>query len=176
MQQWRRLLTATFDVLLVRRKSLEAFRLASEAHSSDNAALFNYHEDHWIFQTDAYSERALKMLKLSCRTLPLTKPAKTLERETVDEVHTFQQLFRERIRNPLAHGGGDGVLALDPYWDAVVAAKDLLDIELVMATIAAGPAVPAPRRAWRLDQYALNWRALDQRCEHAASVVLSSCG
>jgi hypothetical protein len=126
LRKWPALLTAIFDVELVRGKVVECHDHLKNLRDSDQPEAgywFAYHLDLWTFQSDAFINRGSNLYtKVIRAVLRHCDPAwAEFEKEIAAAVAVDRSDFG-KVRHPLAHGLGAGVDAMTQHWEAVLAA------------------------------------------------------
>lgn len=155
LPRWPALLTAFFDFEYVRSKVVDCHRLleqTKDAPSADGSFWFNYHLDHWIFQTDAFMDRCDRLFMQIVRSVirPLDPKWQMFERHLAEQVQVLKEPIA-RIRNPLAHGLGSGVAGLSDQWEPILAAPvNVFDEEFVESSVGGfrSPVGVQRRRSW----------------------------
>ena len=118
--KWRPLLTTTLDTELAINQlkvTLELLRLTPSKGllipEGTEGTLVFYYIHTWVFWTDALLERARKLIKKAVRALvrPNNTNWQSIEDEVSKPINELSKELREKMRNPLAHGGGAGVSA-----------------------------------------------------------------
>lgn len=129
LPNWSVLITLLFDMDALALKVNESLRRLRAAREAADFESFEYHQDHWIFQFDAYLERCKRALMKSVRQLLKGSPRKASVEASVRADLDQMRNAIEKMRDELAHGTWDGVDATTPFWVPFLAMTDPLPFD-----------------------------------------------